>query len=298
MSEQFKLVQKMHKKFGLQSHEVQFSPDEMNFRITAMIEEINEYKDSLTHEDWLDALIDLEVFTLGTIDRMGYGPIYEEAFRRVMEANLKKQLGSNGEKRNNFQLDLIKPEGWKAPDHSDLIKSLTNGPIHTHTFTPDAILGERGNRYGSFKDNANSVQDFMRIYERESNWKYCSNYVKETIHMIIHKMARIIHGDVFYDDSYKDIIGYATLCLSAIVESESYPAANYAFWNQDLHDSVIYRMTTNSWYNDSFERSDKMIAYFSSITQGLYRLLISNDEIYLNQIIRDTKCIMFYLGIK
>jgi predicted HAD superfamily Cof-like phosphohydrolase len=114
------LVKMMHTKFGITSEEVPFSEEEKKFRICAMQEELDEYKEAETKEDQLDALVDLVVFAMGTAERQGMLEVFDEAFKRVMLANCKKEIGQN-QKRGSFQLDLVKPEGWTAPDLSDLV---------------------------------------------------------------------------------------------------------------------------------------------------------------------------------
>ena len=44
----------------------------------------------------------------------------DTAFRRVNAANAAKELGPLT-KRGSFELDLVKPEGWTAPDLRDLV---------------------------------------------------------------------------------------------------------------------------------------------------------------------------------
>jgi predicted HAD superfamily Cof-like phosphohydrolase len=114
-------VREMHKKFNILPEQVDYSYAEDSFRIASMAEELDEYKTSRKKADKLDALIDLIVFALTTVDRQGMSDIFDEAFKRVMEANLAKEQGGNA-KRGNFQLDLVKPEGWKAPNFDDLIE--------------------------------------------------------------------------------------------------------------------------------------------------------------------------------
>jgi hypothetical protein len=114
------LVKMMHNKFGITSEQVQFSEEEKKFRICAMQEELDEYKEAKTKEDELDALVDLVVFAMGTAERQGMLEVFDEAFKRVMEANCKKEIGQN-QKRGSFQLDLVKPEGWTSPCHKDLV---------------------------------------------------------------------------------------------------------------------------------------------------------------------------------
>lgn len=121
MSKITNLIKQMHTKFGITSEEVQFSEKEKKFRICAMQEELDEYKEAKTKEDQLDAIVDLVVFALGTLERQGMLGVFDEAFKRVMIANCKKEIGQN-QKRGSFQLDLVKPKGWTAPDLSNLVK--------------------------------------------------------------------------------------------------------------------------------------------------------------------------------
>ena len=114
-------ILKMHKKFGITADKIKFSDEEKKFRICAMQEELNEYKDATSKEDELDALVDLVVFTLGTVERQGMFNVFQAAFNRVMAANCKKEIGTN-QKRGSFKLDLVKPEGWTAPDLKDLVE--------------------------------------------------------------------------------------------------------------------------------------------------------------------------------
>tara|TARA_R110002012_G_scaffold215674_3_gene386702 strand:+ start:4594 stop:4986 length:393 start_codon:yes stop_codon:yes gene_type:complete len=116
-----KLIKEMHNKFGITSEKVKFSDEEKKFRICAMQEELDEYKEANTKEDQLDALVDLVVFAFGTAERQGMLEVFEEAFKRVMKANCQKEIGQN-QKRGSFQLDLVKPKGWTAPDLSDLVE--------------------------------------------------------------------------------------------------------------------------------------------------------------------------------
>ncbi len=111
-------VRAMHHKFNIVN--LPFSKEEKQFRIAAMQEELNEYIEATEPADELDALVDLLVFTLGTVDRQGWSHVLDEAFRRVMHSNMTKEIGKN-QKRGNFQLDLVKPEGFKPANLDDLV---------------------------------------------------------------------------------------------------------------------------------------------------------------------------------
>lgn len=114
-------VKGMHTQFGITSEDLPtFSQEEKTFRIMAMLEEIEEYACAETIDDELDAIIDLIVFALGTLERQGLLPIAEKSFNRVMVANCNKKLGPNT-KRGSFALDLVKPERWTAPQFRDLL---------------------------------------------------------------------------------------------------------------------------------------------------------------------------------
>lgn len=78
----------------------------------------------------------------------------------------------------------------------------------------DAILDERGARYGKFVDVAKatieiqeSVFNNMKI-DKLSLLKHDQSLA---IDMICHKLARIAVGDADYVDSWVDIAGYAQL---------------------------------------------------------------------------------------
>jgi len=80
-----------------------------------------------------------------------------------------------------------------------------------HTSDVDAILTERGKRYGKFKDHADTTQDLKNLIARHLGAKHLANDQQEALDMICHKIGRIINGDPNYADSWVDIAGYAKL---------------------------------------------------------------------------------------
>ena len=80
----------------------------------------------------------------------------------------------------------------------------------------NSILDARGNRYGSFQSNDQIAQNIKSIMYGSSNWDTMPDYMKESLHMIAHKISRILEGDYNYDDSWVDIAGYATLVVEEI----------------------------------------------------------------------------------
>lgn len=123
----FKDMNNMHHKFGV--HEVVDLMDKetlqkfLEFRISMMEEELEEIKDANYNEDpeeLIDGIIDLIVFAAGTLDL--YDIDGNKAWNEVLRANLEKKVGIKEGRENPFGLpDLIKPEGWIGPSHSDNI---------------------------------------------------------------------------------------------------------------------------------------------------------------------------------
>lgn len=79
--------------------------------------------------------------------------------------------------------------------------------------TVDAILTERGKRYGLFTGHAAITQDLKQILAAHLGLreKRLAPDQQEALDMICHKIGRIINGDANYDDSWVDIAGYAQL---------------------------------------------------------------------------------------
>lgn len=90
----------------------------------------------------------------------------------------------------------------------------------------EETLNERGARYGDFAGHAKvsqQIQDIMRIgYDRshDDHFQTLDTDVKESLFMIAHKLGRIVNGDPYYDDSWRDIAGYATLIVNKLNKEE------------------------------------------------------------------------------
>jgi len=80
----------------------------------------------------------------------------------------------------------------------------------------DKVLEERGKRYGSFEEHARITQQFMEVAETSPSYSKLSYVHKEALHMNLHKVARMLCGDPWYDDNVVDIIGYNKLLLDYI----------------------------------------------------------------------------------
>ena len=81
----------------------------------------------------------------------------------------------------------------------------------------DEVLEQRGSRYGDFKFHAEIACELKDSLNTKDLPTY---YMREAADMICHKLARIANGDPFYDDSWRDIAGYAQLVVDILNGNE------------------------------------------------------------------------------
>jgi len=82
----------------------------------------------------------------------------------------------------------------------------------------DDILKQRGKEYGPFISNAETTQDMYQAALNGDNAIMLKSIHKEAIHMICHKISRIVNGNCNNSDSWDDIAGYAKLVANHLKE--------------------------------------------------------------------------------
>lgn len=132
-------ISDMHTKFGVNTKLREMEKEKLEaflkFRIDFLEEELDEMRKAVVDfqagkidgskaaDDTVDALIDLCVVAIGTLD--GFDVNAYEAWDRVHNANMAKEVGIKASRPNPLGLpDLIKPEGWTAPTHEDNVGML------------------------------------------------------------------------------------------------------------------------------------------------------------------------------
>lgn len=127
-------IERMHDKYGVRPVVEKFDQDKLEaflkFRIDFLQEELDEMRKAVVDrqagridastaaDDTVDALIDLCVVAIGTLDAFKVDSL--KAWDRVLEANMNKEVGIKESRPNPLGLpDLIKPAGWTAPTHKD-----------------------------------------------------------------------------------------------------------------------------------------------------------------------------------
>lgn len=118
----------MHTKFGvnpiIRTLDAEKLAKFLQFRIDFLQEELNEMKDAKSADDVVDALIDLCVVAIGTLDAFDVDAYL--AWNRVHDKNMQKTPGIKASRPNPLGLpDLIKPEGWTSPTHVDNVGMLS-----------------------------------------------------------------------------------------------------------------------------------------------------------------------------
>ena len=111
----------MHRKFGVNDAVRKMDADKLKafleFRIRFLQEELDEMRNADDPEEVTDALIDLCVVAIGTMDALDINA--HIAWDEVHRANMSKQVGIKASRPNPLGLpDLIKPKGWIAPFHT------------------------------------------------------------------------------------------------------------------------------------------------------------------------------------
>ena len=77
----------------------------------------------------------------------------------------------------------------------------------------DNILSARETTHGSYVEQSTASQTLKRLCEQARNWDQMPCYMRESVHLIQQKVARIICGDPWEKDHWVDIMGYAALVL-------------------------------------------------------------------------------------
>jgi hypothetical protein len=73
------------------------------------------------------------------------------------------------------------------------------------------VLNQRAQNYGKFTGIGKLTQTFKEQLRAAPTWKNMQPDQRESLDMIVHKMARILNGNCDYADSWIDIAGYARL---------------------------------------------------------------------------------------
>ena len=82
------------------------------------------------------------------------------------------------------------------------------------------ILKDREKTHGSFLMKSFFIQEIMDNISELYSYRDMEADQKEALHMIIHKISRILYGNANYADNWIDIAGYAKLISDRLQQEE------------------------------------------------------------------------------
>lgn len=124
-------------------------------------------------------------------------------------------------------LKLLSARGSQAA--TEMLQTLESGgtgstpAVESITITLNEREGDYG-LFGDFSDKAEFSQKLKDMINDSFGWtEFASPTEKESMHMIIHKISRIVHGNPSHVDSWRDIAGYAMLAVNYLDAEKGAP---------------------------------------------------------------------------
>lgn len=81
-------------------------------------------------------------------------------------------------------------------------------------------LTNRGKHYGKYQFVSTTAQTLKDTLRKGAGWREMEPYMRESLDMICNKLARIVNGNPYYDDSWHDVAGYAMLVEAELNKGE------------------------------------------------------------------------------
>jgi hypothetical protein len=121
------------------------------------------------------------------------------------------------DKSQEWDMELGKPHGVVGDNgYRDI-----NGPVETNDLARykepiDKLLVEREKTHGPYKVKAKIIQDLKCAMEIAEGWDNLNDMQRESLHMIAHKIGRILSGNPNCADHWDDVAGYARLVSKSL----------------------------------------------------------------------------------
>lgn len=94
--------------------------NEFEISMKCLQEEVDEFEEAYKNGDFIkciDAMIDLQYFSIGVLYKMGLkAETIDKCASAVHDANMQKKLGVNAKRAVDGAADAVKPEGWLPPE--------------------------------------------------------------------------------------------------------------------------------------------------------------------------------------
>lgn len=131
-------VRSFHRRFDLPHHPHTepgiLAEDVFEFRLKFLKEELLEFEEA--HREGhvvnaADAIADLVYVALGTAHLMGLP--FDAIWSEVQRANMAKVRATGADdarSKRGHGLDVVKPEGWRPPDHNPAVRAALSDWLH------------------------------------------------------------------------------------------------------------------------------------------------------------------------
>ncbi len=84
----------------------------------------------------------------------------------------------------------------------------------------DEVNINKDEKYGGIEDNSILTNNLMDVLKQSKGFINLSKVHEEVLHMIMHKISRMVCGDCNYVDNATDIAGYATRLEEYIIKGK------------------------------------------------------------------------------
>ena len=154
----------------------------------------------MTDEELKQAIEDLDdtnryIRMMGDAEEMA---LFERAFEEFVAV-----ADAYGKKPTEVDKEYLEDREMSMREATTGIKFMTKDITET--------LGQREGRYGEYVKVSATAQWLKDIMRGGDSWNGMEAYMQESLDLIANKLARIVNGDPFYDDSWHDVGGYAKL---------------------------------------------------------------------------------------
>jgi len=116
--------------------------------------------------------------------------------------SLLSQMDTDLRKQVDYAVEITRPSYTPSNNGSSIMEQ-----------NIDNILSARETTHGCYVEQSTASQTLKRLCEQARNWDQMPCYMRESVHLIQQKVARIICGDPWEKDHWVDIMGYAALVL-------------------------------------------------------------------------------------
>jgi hypothetical protein len=188
-------LRRMHDKFGFSQKPI--SKQQMKARLDFIQEELDEAYEALDDnhaDDFVDANIDIIVVAIGNLDQANVNGWL--AWDIVHGANMSKVIGTHS-KRPEMKQDLVKPEGWVKPNHSNNVGSLVNIFLNDEDYNKANVMKNLRRRALQILDQAKGTmikkaEDYNFPEGRVKSADYYPRGLDDFEHMLHVKYLRVM----------------------------------------------------------------------------------------------------------